>query len=625
GSRPYRADASDGAAWARAVTTADPTLLPRALDASTHSTAWKQPTNVPRVKRQLAGDLDAVVRKMLAKDPRDRYHSMDVLIADLRAVLSGRPVTAQRAGALYFARRFVARRPLAVSAAALTAITLITATSISVVAAQRAEKEAHRAAVTNKFLISALDLTDRFSSNNRGDSTLAAVLERAVAQAGTELVNEPELRADVLTQLSRGLQNHGKLAAALAAARQAHDIRFAPTSTATAVERAAASQQLASVEIENGSLDDATAHLQSTLSDLARADHQDSALIGAYTSLGKLSSMRGDAEGSLQWYQKIVPLRERLPGDHSANLAMDYNNLGTGYYNLSRFAESVDAYRRGIDLLRESLGADHPRIGFIRFGQVLALIQLGRFDEARTAIAESQASLALGGAPGAAQPGSINFDRALAFLEYVTSDYPSAMRHIDAAIAVVRDASPITLAGTLILRGRIELAQGDSKRAAQTFAESERLFIQDGRDQHRQRWYAAGLAGVARARHGEIAAGDEALANALAKLGAEGVQTGFEQIDLALYAGAAARMRGDVTTALVLHRRAAALQKRIGWLGELGQAWIDAELSADGRLADADLDAREQWSSRAQSSREILMRLAPNDPRLSALSMNSQP
>ncbi|MEO7936530.1 MAG: protein kinase, partial [Dokdonella sp.] len=619
GSRPYRADTGDGAAWARAVTTAEPTLLPRALDSSDASRAWKQPTNVTRVKRKLRGDLDAVVRKMLAKEPLHRYHSMDALIADLHAVLSGRPVSAQRAGALYFARRFIARRPVAVATACLTAVALIVATTVSVLAARRAEQEAHRAEVTNKFLISALDLTDRFSSNNRGDSTLADVLERAVTEAGSKLKDEPDLRAEVLTQLSHGLQNRGKLVVALVAAREARDLRFASTSAATAAERAASSQQLASVEIESGNLDDAAAHLQSTLSDLTGDRHQDAELILAYTSLGKLSSMRGDAQGSLRWYQKVLALREGLPGDHAADLAMDYNNLGTGFYNLSRYGESIDAFHRGIELLQKTFGADHPRIGFIRYGQVLALIQLGRFDEARTEIEEAKASLAKGTAPGTLNPGSVNFDRVLALLEYYTGDYTNALGHVDAAIELARSASPVSLAATLVVRGRILLAQGHAQRAMETFAESERLYVENGRVAHVQRWYAAGLAGVAHARLGEMAAGDAALDSALAKLTGTGMHGGFEQIDLALYAGAAARRRGDVAAALVLHRRAADLQKQIGWLGELGQAWVDAELSEDGQLLDADVQAREQASGRAQNSRMILERIAPHDPRLKEL------
>ena len=51
GSLPYRADPGDSLAWARAVTTAEPTLLARALDADAVSQAWKDPAKVPRVKR----------------------------------------------------------------------------------------------------------------------------------------------------------------------------------------------------------------------------------------------------------------------------------------------------------------------------------------------------------------------------------------------------------------------------------------------------------------------------------------------------------------------------------------------------------------------------------------------
>ncbi len=177
----------------------------------------------------------------------------------------------------------------------------------------------------------------------------------------------------------------------------------------------------------------------------------------------------------------------------------------------------------------------------------------------------------------------------------------------------------MSLAGTLVMRGRIELAQGNARRAAETFAESERLFVENGRDAHAQRFYVAGLGGVARARMGDVVVGDAALEDALAKLGAEGMHAGFELADLSLYAGAAARRRGEVAAALNLHRRAADLQKRMGWMGELGLAWVDAELSQDGRLADADEEAREHASTRAQNSRTILQRIAPHDPRLAQL------
>ncbi|MEO5623201.1 MAG: serine/threonine-protein kinase [Dokdonella sp.] len=618
GSLPYRADSQDNFAWARAVTTDEPTLLSRALDAQAANHAWIEAADMTRVKRQLRGDLDAIVRKALAKMPQDRYRSMDAMIADLEAFLAGRPVAARRATALYFMRRFVARKPFTVAAASVIVFALIAATAISVQAARRAALQAHRAEVANRFLLTALDLTDRFSGNNAGDLTLADVLEHAVAQAHTELRDEPQVRADVLAQLSLALQHQGKIAAALTAVREAHDIRVEQGSDGVAI--AAAAQQLASLEIESGQLDDAARHLDETLQQIARMGGGDSERIQAFTSLGKLSSMRGDAQASLRWYRQIIPLRQSLAGDHAAELAMDYNNLGTGLHNLSRFVEADAAYVHGIDLLRERFGASHPRIGFIEYSRSATLIQLGRFDEASALLDAADLVLAAGASGNA--PGSVNTDRLRAVLDYFHSDYASALRRIARVLPQTRSGSPITVAYTFSIRGRIELAAADAQAAARSFAEAERLFVSEGRADHRQRWYAHGLHGVARATTGapqDLEQGDAELHEALVHVRSEGARTGIEEVELALYGGAAARRRGDVAAALVLHRRADTLQRQMGWLGELGVAHVEAELAQDGMMAGADVEARDAAGARRARSIEVMQRIAPHDPRLAPL------
>ncbi len=213
----------------------------------------------------------------------------------------------------------------------------------------------------------------------------------------------------------------------------------------------------------------------------------------------------------------------------------------------------------------------------------------------------------------------MNIDRARALLEYLSSDYATALRSVDAAIQLTRSASPVSLAGTLVLKARIEIASGDAKSASATLAEAETLFVENGRAGHAQRWYGVGLAGVARAQLGETVEGDAALDNALAKLSVQNAHASFEQTDLALHAGAAARRRGEVADALALHRRAAALQKQIGWLGDLGGAWVDAELALDGSEPGADVEAREHALARLGRSRAILQRVAPRDLRLAQL------
>lgn len=613
GALPYRADSGDGLAWAQAVSDQEPMPLSRALEATgTHGT-WSDATAVARLKRRLGGDLDAIVRKTLAKAPGDRYASMDALITDLRAFLDGRPVSARRAGLVYFARRFVTRRPWTTAAAAATAAALLAATAFSVQAARRAERQAHRSEVANRFLLTTLDLTDRFSGNNRGDFTLAEVIERAVEQAHVELRDEPEVRADVLLQLSRALQNRGRLDGALKAAREAHALRS--DSGVAPRDAAAANQQLASVEIESAHLDEAAGHLARTIDLLARVGNPPRALIQAYTSQGKLASMRGDAAASLDWYQRVLPLRRALDGDHDVDLAMDYGNLGTGLYNLSRFREADEAFAHGIALLRARLGSAHPRIGFLQFGQASALIQLGRFDEARALL--DQADGTLGGPDGGGNPGSVNTGRSRALLDYYASDYTGALRRADQALQQTRSASPVSVASNLIFRGRIQLADGAVADALASFSDAERLFAENGRAAHAQRWYARGLGGVARSAMGEVSRGDADLDEALAQL--ERAHPGFELADLALYGGAAARRRGDAATALARHRRAGQLQRETGWLGKLGAAYVDAELAADGWGSGADAEARDAAPARQASAVAVMQRIGPHDPRLRSL------
>ncbi|MFN7942810.1 MAG: protein kinase [Thermoanaerobaculia bacterium] len=72
-----------------------------------------------RLRRQLAGDLDAIVLKTLRKSPADRYPTVAALAEDLRRYLAGLPVRARRGSARYRAARFLRRHRLAAASAAL--------------------------------------------------------------------------------------------------------------------------------------------------------------------------------------------------------------------------------------------------------------------------------------------------------------------------------------------------------------------------------------------------------------------------------------------------------------------------------------------------------------------------
>ena len=62
--------------------------------------------------RRLAGDLNAVVLKALARDPARRYASVEALDADLARWLAGRPVAAHPPSKAYAFAKFASRHPL---------------------------------------------------------------------------------------------------------------------------------------------------------------------------------------------------------------------------------------------------------------------------------------------------------------------------------------------------------------------------------------------------------------------------------------------------------------------------------------------------------------------------------
>jgi len=97
GRLPYRANADDGLAWARAVSEQEPLSLTSALKDARRAAGAATPSGEVTLRRfalRRGADLDAIVRRCLAKAPGARYPSMDALIADLQSYLA--PARARR-------------------------------------------------------------------------------------------------------------------------------------------------------------------------------------------------------------------------------------------------------------------------------------------------------------------------------------------------------------------------------------------------------------------------------------------------------------------------------------------------------------------------------------------------
>ncbi|MCP4656817.1 MAG: serine/threonine protein kinase, partial [bacterium] len=75
-----------------------------------------------RLERRLRGDLDSIVLNSLAKEPDDRYRSMEQLSDDLRRHLDGRPVVVRRATLRYRVGKYLFRNRRRLAATALIVV-----------------------------------------------------------------------------------------------------------------------------------------------------------------------------------------------------------------------------------------------------------------------------------------------------------------------------------------------------------------------------------------------------------------------------------------------------------------------------------------------------------------------
>jgi non-specific serine/threonine protein kinase/serine/threonine-protein kinase len=124
-----------------------PSATPAEMERAVCETDARPPSQVAgaAVARQLRGDLDTIVLKALAKDPRQRYASVEQLSADIRRHLDGLPIQARPQTLVYRAGRFVRRNRVSVAAAVVVILSLAAGMAAAAWQAHVAQVERARA------------------------------------------------------------------------------------------------------------------------------------------------------------------------------------------------------------------------------------------------------------------------------------------------------------------------------------------------------------------------------------------------------------------------------------------------------------------------------------------------
>lgn len=371
GARPYTVDTDAPSGVLRAIETAQP----------------RRPSLVAPRARRIGRDLDHVVLKAMAKEPRERYASCAQFSDDLRRHLAGEPVLAFHAGGLYRVRKFVRRHRVGATVAVFVVLALAGSAVVALTQAHAAREQARlaraerdKAQQVNAFLQDMLAAADPADLGR--NATVVQVLDRARQRAERELAGDPDMLAPTELTLSRTYAALGDLDAALRTARLALQAAQRLGAPATLVDARLA---LGAALVSHGDYDQAAGELAQARS-LAVAGGSDLQRGEVAHQLGMLDNARGNGERAVHWHRTALA---ELPRDAVDERAQTMNDIAVVEGSRGDYAGALALHREAVASLRHAHPGGSPLLAQAIGNLAVSLNDNGHRDEAAAASEES--------------------------------------------------------------------------------------------------------------------------------------------------------------------------------------------------------------------------------------------
>ncbi len=151
---------------------------------------------------QLRGDLDWITMKAIERDRSRRYGTPSELAADLHHYLNNEPVLARPASASYRLQKYVRRHRIAVAAASVIALLLVSFGVVQAVQLRRITRERDRADRIAEFMTGLFKASD---PNERAGGAVSAsdLLDKGAKDVDAGLSGDPELQARMMYVMGR--------------------------------------------------------------------------------------------------------------------------------------------------------------------------------------------------------------------------------------------------------------------------------------------------------------------------------------------------------------------------------------------------------------------------------------
>ncbi|MEM7587737.1 MAG: tetratricopeptide repeat protein [Acidobacteriota bacterium] len=278
------------------------------LDAATREAIAAARSLSPRqLRRRLRGDLDAIVLKATARNPKRRYGSPAELAADVERYLDRRPIEARPPTAFYVARRFARRHAVLVAAAGLVVLALAAGLVSRSIEVDRASRAVVKSEQIRTFLVELFENAD--PERAAGSAlTVEELLQQGTERLRTDLRDLPLIRAELLQLIGAASTKLDQLTAAEEAIREALEIRLR----------------------------------------LLPAGHPD--LLISQNELGVILRRLGWLDEAETLLAEVLEARLQEPDVDLESLARAHSNLGNVYFSQRRYAKAEARHREALRL-----------------------------------------------------------------------------------------------------------------------------------------------------------------------------------------------------------------------------------------------------------------------------------
>jgi len=334
-------------------------------------------TLAPEVEREL----EAIVLRALSKRPEERYPTVHALSEDVRAFLSGRPVSAVPPSPLYLARKWIGRNRLA---SGFTLTLVLTSLAFGIVSRRQArglerqriaaetqrnladqaradavaalgvaeehrreaaealeevQRQAGKARSIQDFYLDLVYAPD-YALQSEGVRTVQDLRELAHKRVRTVFHDRPEIVVELESQIAMDLSSQGRLDEAVATASAALELEGRLEEPRVS-HRGLLQRTLGDVELARGNLEKARSWLEravETIDSLGEANPSPRTLATTLVSLSIAQSTLGDMEEAIASLRRScaitasvddsVPGFDRMvPRVHLADLLMRHGDV----------------------------------------------------------------------------------------------------------------------------------------------------------------------------------------------------------------------------------------------------------------------------------------------------------